>query len=83
MSSKVVEANSGVFAAAMSVAPVTDWHFYDTVYTERYMKTPKLNPKGYQESAVLKMDGFHKTKFLLVHGLADGKCLSWRKMYTA
>ncbi|RKP14939.1 dipeptidyl peptidase IV N-terminal region-domain-containing protein, partial [Piptocephalis cylindrospora] len=71
MSAKVVEANSGVFAAAMSVAPVTDWHFYDTVYTERYMKTPKLNPKGYQESAVTKMAGFHKTKYLLVHGLAD------------
>ncbi|KAI1435449.1 dipeptidyl peptidase IV N-terminal region-domain-containing protein [Xylaria sp. CBS 124048] len=52
LSSKVVEENSGVFSSALIVAPVTDWRFYDSMYTERYMKTPQLNPDGYNKSAV-------------------------------
>lgn len=71
MAAKCIEANTGVFALAISVAPVTDWRFYDTMYTERYMKTPALNPKGYDKSAVVKMDGFKRSKFLLIHGTGD------------
>src|SRR3989454_6086476 len=42
---------SAVFRAALAVAPVTDWRFYDTIYTERYMRTPAENAAGYDESA--------------------------------
>lgn len=78
LTSKVIETNSGVFALGMAVAPVTDWKFYDTAYTERYMKTPQMNPDGYKKSAVAQMEGFKNSKFLLIHGTADGMicCLS-------
>jgi dipeptidyl aminopeptidase len=71
MTLKTLEADSGVFALGMAVAPVTDWRFYDSVYTERYMKTPQMNPEGYKSSAVAKMEGFRHSKLLLVHGTAD------------
>ncbi|KAI9283253.1 Alpha/Beta hydrolase protein [Sporodiniella umbellata] len=71
LTAKVIEANSGLFAAGLAVAPVTDWKYYDSVYTERYMLTPEMNPKGYEQSAVNKMEGFENTKFLLLHGTAD------------
>ncbi|KAJ3283503.1 hypothetical protein HK104_010348 [Borealophlyctis nickersoniae] len=71
MTSKIIEANSGVFALGMAVAPVTDWRFYDSIYTERYMKTPQMNPTGYGISSVQKMEGFKNAKFLLVHGTGD------------
>jgi dipeptidyl aminopeptidase/acylaminoacyl peptidase len=66
-----MELNSGVFSVGMSVAPVIDWRYYDTMYTERYMKTPQMNPQGYKESAVVSMDGFRQIKFLLASGTAD------------
>ncbi|KAJ1982080.1 Dpp4p [Dimargaris verticillata] len=68
---KVLEANSGVFKLGMSVAPVTHWNLYDSMYTERYMKTPQENPKGYDVSGVNNMEGFKKARFLLIHGTAD------------
>ncbi|KAI8593879.1 dipeptidyl peptidase IV N-terminal region-domain-containing protein [Geranomyces variabilis] len=71
MTSKVIEANSGLIALGMAVAPVTDWMFYDSIYTERYMKTPRNNAKGYDKSAVRDMTGFKNAKFLLVHGTGD------------
>ncbi|KAI8824407.1 dipeptidyl peptidase IV N-terminal region-domain-containing protein [Fimicolochytrium jonesii] len=71
MTAKCIEANSGRFALGMSVAPVTDWMYYDSIYTERYMKTPRSNPKGYEGSAVTEMEGFRNAKYLLVHGTAD------------
>jgi dipeptidyl-peptidase-4 len=43
----------GTFRAAISVAPVTDWRLYDTIYTERYMRTPQENPEGYENGAPL------------------------------
>ncbi|KAJ3330231.1 hypothetical protein HDU76_006156 [Blyttiomyces sp. JEL0837] len=71
VTAKVIEANSGVFSVGMAVAPVTDWKYYDTVYTERYMKTPQINNDGYEKSAVTNMDGFKQAEFLLVHGTFD------------
>ncbi|OBZ88076.1 putative dipeptidyl-aminopeptidase B [Choanephora cucurbitarum] len=71
LTTKVVEANSGLFSAAMAVAPVTDWRFYDSVYTERYMLTPEMNPDGYMQSAVNNMTGFENTRYLLAHGTSD------------
>ncbi len=43
---------SSVFRALIAVAPVTQWRFYDSVYTERYMRTPQVNPDGYAGSSV-------------------------------
>jgi dipeptidyl-peptidase-4 len=59
------------FKAAIAVAPVTDWRFYDDIYTERYMSLPELNKEGYQSSSVMQYAGDLKGKFLLVHGTAD------------
>ena len=61
----------GVFRAAISVAPVTDWRLYDTIYTERYMRTPEENPEGYKESAPLTYAKELTGRFLLVHGTGD------------
>ncbi|KAF9977561.1 hypothetical protein BGZ73_005690 [Actinomortierella ambigua] len=71
MASKVTEADAGVFSAAMAVAPVTDFRFYDSVYTERYMGLPSLNSKGYETTAVTNVTGFENLDFFLVHGTGD------------
>ena len=60
-----------VFAVGVAVAPPTCWRYYDTVYTERFMRTPKENADGYRvSSAMERVDKLHG-KLLLVHGLAD------------
>lgn len=59
-----------VFKAGVAVAPPTDWRFYDTVYTERFMRTPKENPSGYDFNPISLVDKLHG-KLLLCHGLAD------------
>jgi len=61
----------GVFRAGVAVAPVTDWHDYDTIYTERYMGRPADNEKGYTDSAPLKKASELKAPLLLVHGSSD------------
>ncbi|OTB10080.1 hypothetical protein K445DRAFT_323385 [Daldinia sp. EC12] len=73
LSAKVVEADSGVFTLGLIVAPVTDWRFYDSMYTERYMKTSQLNPDGYNKTAIRKPDGFKNIAggFSILHGLGD------------
>lgn len=71
LTSKVIEANSGVFKVGMAVAPVIDWRLYDTLYTERYMKTLEENKEGYINSAVRNVTGFSNVDFLLVHGTED------------
>jgi dipeptidyl-peptidase-4 len=59
------------FKAGICVAPVTNWRYYDNIYTERYMQTPQENPKGYDEnSPIFYVDKF-KGKMLLIHGTAD------------
>ena len=60
-----------VFAAAISVAPVTTWRFYDTIYTERFMRTPQENPEGYDLNSPLNYADRLKGKLLLVHGSGD------------
>ena len=59
------------FKTAIAVAPVTDWRFYDNIYTERYMSTPQLNPKGYESSSVMMYANKLKGNLLLIHGTAD------------
>lgn len=61
----------GVFAAGAAVAPVTDWRFYDTIYTERYMKTPADNTEGYDDSAPLNFVEGLEAPLLIMHGTAD------------
>jgi dipeptidyl-peptidase-4 len=60
-----------VFKTAVSVAPVTDWRNYDTIYTERYMLTPQKNPQGYDQTAPVKYAKDLKGNLLLVHGATD------------
>ncbi|HKK08182.1 MAG TPA: prolyl oligopeptidase family serine peptidase, partial [Gemmatimonadota bacterium] len=63
--------SQGAVKAAMAVAPVTDWELYDTVYTERYMGTPRDNPEGYRESAPLNHADGLRSDLLLVYGTGD------------
>jgi dipeptidyl-peptidase-4 len=60
-----------VFKCAVAGAPVTDWHYYDTIYTERYMRTPQENPEGYDDSSNVKAASRLRAKLLLIHGTAD------------
>lgn len=62
---------SDQFAAAISVAPVTSWRFYDTIYTERYLRTPQENPGGYDDYSPINLAEQIKGRLLLVHGCAD------------
>ncbi|MBZ9786841.1 S9 family peptidase [Psychroflexus sp. CAK57W] len=72
MSTNAIFQANDVFKAAIAVAPVTSWRFYDTVYTERYMTTPQENPSGYDDnSPITHVDEFDKGNYLLVHGSGD------------
>ncbi len=62
---------SAPYAAAVAVAPVTSWRFYDTVYSERFMLTPQQNASGYDSSAPLERAGSLKCPLLLMYGTAD------------
>ncbi|MCF0214282.1 MAG: prolyl oligopeptidase family serine peptidase, partial [Muribaculaceae bacterium] len=59
------------FKATVSIAPVTDWRLYDTVYTERYMSTPQQNEDGYDSSSALTRTSDLSGKLLIMHGTAD------------
>lgn len=61
---------SKVFASGVAVAPPTDWRFYDTIYTERYMRTPQENPSGYDINPIKRV-GEMSGKLLICQGLAD------------
>jgi dipeptidyl-peptidase-4 len=71
MSALCMEKGADVFKTGISVAPVTNWRFYDSVYTERYMRTPKENPDGYDDNSPLSHAEKIKGNYLLIHGSAD------------
>ncbi len=71
MSSLAITKGADVFKLAVAGAPVTSWRFYDNIYTERYMRTPQENKKGYDENAPLSFTSNIRGKFLIVHGTAD------------
>lgn len=71
MSSNCLFQGNGVFKAAMAVAPVTNWKYYDNVYTERFMRTPAENPDGYELNSPIHYAGKLRGNYLLVHGTAD------------
>lgn len=60
-----------VFEVGVAVAPVTSWRFYDTIYTERFMRTPEENPDGYDDNSPFNYPELLKGKYLLVHGSGD------------
>ena len=62
---------NGAFKAGISVAPLTDWRYYDTVYTERFMRTPQENENGYTITSPIRLAGNLQGKLLLIHGTAD------------
>jgi dipeptidyl-peptidase-4 len=63
--------HSKLFAAGIAGAPVTDWHDYDSIYTERYMNTPAQNPEGYEKTSVTRAAANLHGKLLILHGLID------------
>ncbi len=60
-----------IFKAGIAVAPVTDWHFYNTAYTERFMRRPQENSTGYSNTSALNMAEKLEGRLLLIHGTAD------------
>jgi len=71
MSTLALAEGSDVFSAAVAVAPVTDWRYYDTIYTERYMQTPAENSEGYSNYAPVNLAGKIKGDYLIIHGTGD------------
>ena len=71
MSSNCLFKGNDVFKMAISVAPVTNWRFYDSIYTERYLQTPQENAKGYDDNSPINFVDKLKGNLLLIHGTAD------------
>lgn len=71
MASLALTKGADVFKTGIAVAPVTNWRYYDSIYTERFLRTPQENPKGYDENSPTTYAQLLKGKFLLIHGTAD------------
>ncbi|HPE10591.1 MAG TPA: prolyl oligopeptidase family serine peptidase, partial [Saprospiraceae bacterium] len=71
MSSLCLLKGNDVFKAALAVAPVTNWKWYDSIYTERYMRTYKENPDGFKDNSPIYFADRLKGNYFLAHGIAD------------
>ncbi len=71
MASLALTKGADVFKMGIAVAPVTNWKYYDTVYTERFLLTPQENPSGYEDNSPTNFAKLLQGKFLLIHGTAD------------
>lgn len=71
MSSLCLLKGNDIFKAALAVAPVTNWKWYDSIYTERYMRTEKENPDGYKDNSPVYFADRLKGNYFLAHGMAD------------
>ena len=71
MASNCILKGADVFKMAIAVAPVTNWRFYDSIYTERYLTTPQENPSGYDDNSPINHVAKLKGNFLLIHGSGD------------
>jgi dipeptidyl-peptidase 4 len=71
MSALAITKGADIFTAAIAVAPVTSWRYYDNIYTERYMRTPQENPGGYDNNSPINFTDRIKGKFLIIHGTGD------------
>ena len=71
LSSLAITKGSSIFDLSVAIAPVTNWRFYDNIYTERYMSKPVLNSDGYDQNSPINFVSNLRGKYLLVHGTAD------------
>ncbi|NJK97837.1 MAG: S9 family peptidase [Bacteroidales bacterium] len=71
MTSLCMTKGNGLFKTGIAVAPVTNWRFYDNIYTERFMRTPQENPSGYDDNSPGNYASSLKGKFLIIHGSGD------------
>ncbi|MBT1685326.1 S9 family peptidase [Dawidia soli] len=71
ISSLAMTKGAGVFKMGIAVAPVTNWRFYDNIYTERFQQTPQMNASGYDDNSPSTYAGNLKGNFLLIHGTGD------------
>ncbi len=71
MSSLAMTKGEGLFKVGIAVAPVTNWRFYDNIYTERFMQTPQENAKGYDDNSPINFAKDLQGKYFLIHGAAD------------
>jgi dipeptidyl-peptidase-4 len=71
MSSLAMTKGAGVFKMGIAVAPVTNWRFYDNIYTERFQQTPQLNASGYDDNSPSTYAKNLQGNFLLIHGTGD------------
>ncbi|MES2799770.1 MAG: S9 family peptidase [Bacteroidota bacterium] len=71
MASLAITKGADVFKMAIAVAPVTNWKYYDNIYTERFMRTPKENKDGYEKNSPVNFAKDLKGKYLLIHGTGD------------
>ena len=71
MSSLCITKGADIFSLAIAVAPVTNWRYYDNIYTERYMQTPQENASGYDENSPINHVDKLNGNYLLIHGSAD------------
>jgi dipeptidyl-peptidase-4 len=74
---------NGIFKAGIAVAPVTDWRYYDSIYTERFMRTPEENNAGYEKTAPVKLAPQLQGNLLLIHGTSDDNVHYQNTMYYA
>lgn len=71
LSSLCMTKGAEFFKAGIAIAPVTNWRFYDSIYTERFMRTPQENPDGYDDNSPINHVELLKGKYLIVHGSTD------------
>ena len=71
MTSLCMTKGANVFKLGIAVSSITNWRYYDTIYTERFMRTPQENPDGYDLNSPVHYADRLKGKFLLIHGMAD------------
>ena len=71
MTSLCMTKGADYYKTGIAVAPVTNWRYYDSIYTERFMRTPQENPSGYDDNSPINHVDLLKGKYLLVHGSAD------------
>lgn len=85
MSSLCMTKGADVFTTGIAVAPVTNWRYYDNIYTERFMRTPQENPSGYDDNSPINHAEKLKGNYLLIHGTADDNvhCQNAFDLFTA
>lgn len=71
VSTNCILKGNDVFSTAIAVAPVTSWRFYDTIYTERFLRTPQENPIGYDNNSPFNYPELLKGNYLIIHGSGD------------